>query len=285
MFNSIFVTSLLLAAALQGGVSIQDPRFPGLEAQFSASVEKAGEIVKPLPGGVLVNSDRVHRFFSDRANKVYLGYDVLLEAGRDSHTVQIRVEPLTAPPSELALMGMNADWTQLSLPTTPVIPEIRLGASVKLDLLVNPATGQKIVDSITVKRRGATNSPPREFTAADAELRFDHPQLRVDGNALPPRDSAGISGAAVWFYVPGRGRFVLSLSSHSGFQKTGEVNGTLLTLREASGVLEIESRQPIAPGSGNFFIYVRHDPSWKPAGSSDNASFLSGAADRVEWIR
>jgi hypothetical protein len=278
---SALVSSLLMAAMLQGGVTIRDRRWPALEVQFSATVEQSGQAARVLPGGVRVDGDRVHRTISDNPHKVYFGYDVVLESGRTNGTFQIRIEPLNVPPSEMALLGMNPGWTGLSLPVSPVIPEIRLGATVKLDLLVNPSTGEKIVDSLTVKALGISNSPPREFKETDAELRFVQPQLRVDSNRVSSPDNGGISGAAVWFYVPGHGRFVMSLAPHSGFQKTGEVNGTLLTLHDGPHVIEIESRQPIAPGSGSFFVYVRQDSQWKPSGTS----VLYGAADRVEWIR
>jgi len=283
--SSVLVLTLLLTPALPAlGVSVYDQRLPGVEIEFSAVLEPAGSASGPLPGGVWLKAGRIHRTFSDSVNRVYFGYDVLIEASKDGRSFQIRVEPLTASAEVLTKIGLNPAWTRLTLPAAPVIPEIRLGATVKLDVLINPATGQKLVDAIAVKRRGASKSPPREFTVADAQLRFDRPQVQIDGSPLPTSGNPGVSGAGVWFYVPGRGRFVLSLSQQPGFRKTGEVSGVRLVVREESSLLEIESREPIAPGEGNFFVYVGRDPAWAPPAQGQRR-FMMGAADRMEWIK
>jgi hypothetical protein len=40
----------------------------------------------------------------------------------------------------------DAGWTFLGLPKYPAIPNVKQGGTVALDLLVNAATGQKVVD-------------------------------------------------------------------------------------------------------------------------------------------
>lgn len=269
----------LLAALPVLGVSVRDPRWPQIEFEFSAALEPADSGSANLPGGVLVRAGRVYRIFSDTVHGIYFGYDVVLEGPPDGTQFQIRVEPFSAPPQ---LMGLNPAWTKLSLPGNPLMTELRLGATMKLDLLVNPATGQKIVDSITIRQRGTNRKPPRDFTVADAMLRFDRPELGVDGTVVG--NSGGISGIVVWFYAPDRGRFVVSLVPHPGFQKIGEVTDTRLTIRDESTVYEIDSRNSIAPGEGTFFIYVRHDRGWRPQGDAASR-FQMGAADNPNWIR
>jgi hypothetical protein len=262
------------------GVSVIDPRWPGIEIEFNATLEPVNAASPTLPGGVLLKNGRTHRVLQDAPHKVYFGYDVVIEASPDASVFQIRVEPLSADAT--GSMGMNSGWAKLALPNYPVIPEIRLGATVKLDLLVDPATGQKIVDSITVKQRGVSAAAPRDFAVTDAELMFDRPQLRV-GGAVVPTGGAGISGAAVWFYVADRGRFTFTLAPHPelGFQRIGEVSGVKLTIRDGTTLYEFECQRPIAPGSGNFFVYGRHEPAWR-LGSE---RFTMGSADRAELIR
>jgi hypothetical protein len=233
---------------------------------------------------VLLKDGRIHRAIQDAPHKLYFGYDVIIEGSKNGQAFQIRVEPLSAvaPPS----MGMNPSWNKIALPYYPVIPEIKVGATVKLYLLVNPATGQKIVDSITVKERGVSSEPAREFTAADAELNLMRFQLRVDGVSVPTK-SMGTSGAAVWFYVENRGRFTMTLAPHPelGFRRMGEVSGVKLTIRDGATRYEFDSQTPIAPGSGNFYIYVRHEPSWRLPSILGSGPFTIGSADRVEYIR
>lgn len=271
-----------LAVAPLPGVSILDRRWPGLEIEFKASVEPAGSGPEELPGGVLVRPTRVYRLIQDAAHQTYFGYDVIVDSSDGGKTFQVRAEPLSAPSSELT--GLNTSWTRLSLPSKPVIPVVRIGATVKLELLVNPASGQKIVDAITVRERNAPNSPPRQFTAADAELRVDKPRLRINGGEIPIDYPGGTMGAAIWFYIADRGRFVVSLEPHAGSQRTGEVTFKRMTIRDGPDVYEVESESAVAPGSGTFFLHVRRDPAWRPGGSAKSA-FQLGSADRPEWIR
>ena len=273
--------ALALAATPLLGVSVMDRRWPGIEIEFKASLEPSGSGVSELPGAVVMGKGRIYRLIQDAPHHVYFGYDVILEASPDGQTFQVRAEPLSASPDELRNMGLNPDWTKLSLPANPVITGVRIGATVQLDLLENRTLGQKIVDSITVRPRGSRSSPPRDFTVADAELQFKQVQLRVNGSPVPI-GSFGTGGAAVWFYVPGHGRFVFSLAPHPelGFVRMGQVNGTRLTLTLGADTFELDSTGVIASTSGAFHIYGRHDDWTPPSGG-----FTMGSADHPESIR
>lgn len=259
------------------GVSILDRRWPGLEIAFNASVEPAGSGPAELPGAVLMRTVRVHRVIQDAAHQIYFGYDVLIDS-IDGKTFQLHAEPLSLTAAEIS--GVNPAWARLSLPSKPVIPEIKLGATVKLELLVNPATGQKIIDAISVRERDRT--APRQFTVADVELQVERVRVRVNGQETPFTFAGGLSGSALWFYVPERGRFVVSLEPHTNSQRTGEVRFKKVTIRVGADVLEFESDREIAPGSGTFFLHVRHDRNWQPW---DGSKFQMGSADRAEWVR
>lgn len=273
------LSAFLLAVLPAFGVSVTDPRWPRIRFEFSAGVEPTGGISGDLPGGVKIANGRVYRIIQDAKNKTYFGYDVVLDGSPSGERFQIRVEPLSTPPESV---GMHPAWKKLSLPGSSAIADLRVGATAKFDLLMNPATGEKIVDSITIIERGRDRTPPRDFAVTDAVLHFDRPELIVDGAAIG--SSGGMTGVAVWFYTPDRGRFVLSLVPHPGFQRMGEVTDTRLTVKDESAVYEIHSRNSIAPGEGTFYIYVRHDRGWRPRGD-DAKRLLLGAADNPDWIR
>jgi hypothetical protein len=246
-------------------------------------VEPPGENPRgPLPGGVIVYQGRVHHIISDSANKRQFGYDLLVEPSPDGNTVQLRIEPVkpSNPPVFSALPG----WTLLELPKYPVIPKVRVGDTVALDLLVNPATGQKIVDYLTVVRR--TEGPSHDFTLADVELTLMEPRVRLNGKLVETTDNfqGGISGTVVWLYLAGHGRFVLSLFPNEklGFRKNGVTSFNTLTFREGAAEYRVDCNRAIAPGSQRYNLYVVHEPEWRPWRSED--LFTVGSADQAELV-
>ena len=88
---------------------------------------------------------------------------------------------------------------------------------------------------------------PRDITTSDVELRIHAPRLNVNGK-LDPSTSArddDAAGAYVWIYVQNHGRYILSLSPHPGFSKTGEVRGSNSDLQRRSRITT-----PSAPRHG-----------------------------------
>jgi hypothetical protein len=164
--------------------------------------------------------------------------------------------------------------------------------------MVNPATGQKMVDYLTVfsgrstmsvaresdKLPAMASDRPRDFTVEDAVIQLEHPAIKVNGSAKG--DWGGtISGRAVWFYVEGHGRFVMTLAPHAalGFQKAGEVRANMLTIRSGYDAFEIKCRSDIA-GDAVYNLYVHHDPAWRPRGSEASPKFLLGAGDQASSL-
>ena len=120
------------------------------------------------------------------------------------------------------------------------------------------------------------------------ELRLDDFRISVNGTVLDASTRVGgsISGAALWFYVPERGRFVMSLLPNPklGFRRAGEVTNALLSFTEGSDRYDIKSTSRIVPADGRFNLYVLHDPEWRPTGDEANSPIIVGAADRAEWL-
>jgi hypothetical protein len=233
-------------------------------------VEPPGENARErLPGGVVVYQGRVLHTIDDSANKREFAYELLLEPSQDGNTVQIRVESVRLPnPWQFAA---SPGRTLIELPKYPVIPKVKVGDTVALDLLVNPATGQKIVDYLTVVRRGGeTAEPARDFTVADADLRIDRPRVSVNGKLVYASANSGdsVSGTEVYIYLAGHGRFMLSLAPHEKhpYQKNGVASGNTITFHDGTTEYRVECATRVVPGEGRYNLYVVHEPGWTGMG-------------------
>ncbi len=266
--------------AQDGPLSVSDPSWKGIEIRFATKIEPSGT---RLSGGVVVEPGRVHHIINDAAHKRYFGYDLQLDAAADGQTAQLRIEPLHA--TRAGELSGGAGWLRLDLPKYPVIPNVKLGDTVALDLLVNPATGQKIVDYLTVLRKGEMNplNAARDFTLADVEMMLDQPEVSVNGKLAMTRKPGGVSGAVVWLYIADHGRFILSLVPNEklGFKKSGAVSADGLLFREGETEYRVQCNSRVAPGSGTYNLYVVHEPDWRPPISAD---FRLGSADKAEWV-
>jgi len=246
-----------------------DPSWKGLQIRFVSRVDPPGpNSTGALSGGVVVEEGRAHHLIDDPAHKSYFGYDIVLEPAADGNTARIRIEPLR--PLRTGVSG-PAGWTLLRLPRYPVIPNVKVGDTVALDLLVNAATGQKIVDYLTLERRASPKGrEPHDFTVDDLELALSQPQVWVDdklGGAY--KYPMGASGSVVWFYLAGHGRFNLSLFPYprfGGFKKNGVVSANTAIFRDGKSEFRVESSSAIAPGSGVYNLYVWKEPEWPGLG-------------------
>ena len=284
---------LLAAVAVRADAQVvaAGKNWPGVQVSFAARLEPPPgpgtdpavlrELKRDVPGGVVVN-DGVHRYWKDAEQKAYLGYDVIVASASSPGVFQLRILPLSLTPQQMAIHGIAETWTRLTLPKYPVISDVRAGDTVAIDLMVNPATGQKLVDYLTVAAT-QPQAPPdaRDFPAPD--LFLNHPRVFVNGVPAPSTmdTRGGIKGAPIWFYWQGgEGRLIFSLAPdmHSRLKKIGEVAGNLITLRDGADTIRIECSDPIAQGSGPYNLYVLHDRSWRPSGADVNEPYLFGSA-------
>jgi hypothetical protein len=121
---------------------------------------------------------------------------------------------------------------------------------------------------------------PQAFTVADAELQVGEPSLSVNERVASAAGSLKAThGALIYFYVPGRGRYILSLVPRPelGFTRVGEASGGFLKWTADNDTFSVESSVIIAPGGGPFFIYVLHDPEWQPTASAARGRVLTGS--------
>jgi hypothetical protein len=256
-----------------------------------------------LGGGTIGGEGTIHRLMWDRRQRVYFGYDVAIEPLAEPNTYRMTFRELTLSSDDAHVLGGDpSSWTPLPAPDWggPAVRTVRAGEILALDLLTNNSTGQKIVDYVTVQAPSAkpTADPwhadfiyetgaPRDFRSDDAALEIRLPEVSVNGNLGTSAATTGVVayGAAVWFYLPSHGRFVLTLTPHPdlGFRSAGEIRGSTLTFTSGNDTFNLVSSGRIAPGSGPFNLYVLHEPDWRPP-ETDGKSQVWGSADRLDQL-
>jgi hypothetical protein len=277
--------NLLLLGFFAVGLFAQEHKLTafsnGVEVEFLAKVEPDGGV--SLPGAVAVEKDgTVHRQISDRQNRRQFGYNLRVEPLPDPQTVRVRIAPLT-------LFGTLDGWTSIALAKYPDLPVVRIGETVAFDLLANPATGQKIVEYLTLRRsefeRLRASGSPTDFTLADVNFTLDEPRVWTNGKLEEATvdNSYGVSAHILWLYLP-EGAFEISVppETSQGFRKAGLVAGKTLVFREGSNEYRVESETPIVPGEGLYNVYILRDPDWGPGPGKDG--FALGGADHPRQL-
>jgi len=256
-----------------------------------------------------------HRYFRNDIDFTYVGYDVLVEQDAQPDTFRVTLMDLGIGPLDFAISPNGSarptDWKKLQPPPLPGPRMVQLGDKVEVPVWIDPNTGQKLVDVFQVLKsapalqnfsnmlRTSTMAPPRaapvvptvsgtarEFHVEDAEMHLVQPRVTLNGTpqGSPMRGGQGATGTLIWFYLPNRGRYILSLAPRPalGFVKSGEVRGGAIQFKIEGDEFLMESYTPIAPGSAPYILYVLHDGDWEPTARNQAGQFLSGSVSPAE---
>jgi hypothetical protein len=124
----------------------------------------------------------------------------------------------------------------------------------------------------------------RDFYAEDAEFVLTSPVLSLNGSGfeLPKRLNV-VKGKFLWVYLPGHGRYFLSLSpdAEQGLSLAGQVGGSTLQFQSQNDEIQIDAADRILMGSATYNLYVGHQSDWLPANESDRSAALMGSTDRL----
>jgi hypothetical protein len=221
----------------------------------------------------------LRRFLLDDYRNLYVSYETTVETLPDG-TYRVSFGPSSSKPPR----GLSG-WTVVSPAKYPLPQVMRDEDSIRLELYSNGAaehTTRKLVDYVHVGRPDRMilhTDVAHDSYAEDAELGLTQPRFRVNGlaqDAVANPDT--IRGSALWLYVPGHGRYVLTLRAEAGFEGAGEVAGNSLMFMGADGnVFRIDTAERIAAGSGIYVVHVLPDPGWEPADPADRARIMIGA--------
>ena len=216
-----------------------------------------------------------HRVVSDKDGKVVFAYD--LEAGRGSAagTFVIRIKPVDPAYAHEIQKGPVATVTAVR-----EFNAVRAGQSVAIDILSNPATGDKIFDVLQPSQSG---EPPR---VGGEEFNFQNLEVWLNGHALPDLAGVSMTGAGAIVYIPGHGAYFVSLESRPHFQPAGHVERDRLWFDVDDDHVEIRSKGRLLAGSESRTVWVKHDPLFLPISEQErgNAAALDAklAAARAE---
>jgi hypothetical protein len=142
--------------------------------------------------------------------------------------------------------------------------------------------------------------PARDFSAGDAEMRLAQPRLTINGieesftqtqtgpggmlTSIPLNRNA--SGQLVWFYVPGKGRYILSLIARPEleFKKAGELRGGRIKFTVGADTFTLECPNEIAEGHAPYNLYVLSDPLYEPTSQRQKGQFAVGSVGVEELV-
>ena len=313
MRKTNFLFSLIVAA---GGLAVtaQNQTIQTGSASFGAGIHvKHVTVAEPglkgsdrtsFGGGFAYDAKVLHRWMTDRTAHAYFGYDMLVEPIAGSTQCRVSILPLSLSAIEINKRDphsdLDASWTLLRLPMYPAPQLVEPSETIALDLLVNPDGKQKVVDYLQAscereqRARGQTHdivgsndtantAPARDFTIGDVVLNVTTATLYVNGQMVGGMPVVGdASGPIVWFYFPGKGRFLVSVAPQnvSGFQKAGMIRGGSISFDSDGNHYEIRGTHSILGNNGAWNAYVLFDPLYQPKGS--NAEF--GGGDSVDKL-
>jgi len=295
-----------LAAAQEGGrrnvvVPLAEGGFVAFKsetawsgARGSASIASGSLITQgEFRAQAFVDDNRViHRVLADAAGKYVFGYDLLIEAVPVSRTFTIAVAPLDSQ-IENKLLAEGSKVQPARIATLPQAGEPEIlddGDSFALDLLVNQKTGVKIVDLVKVSFDRSNlwdDNPrnlPRDFTLDAVPLRVIDFRLLVDGNLLAAgKPGTKFTGALIWCYVEGQGRFIFSLVPREGyeFQKVGIIEDQRIEFTLKGRHYEWLSSEPILPSRGSWNLWMLHDPTYVPFGTQEVSKQEKSKLDKM----
>jgi hypothetical protein len=263
----IILIALAATSSIYGaddGLRVSHPAWKGLAIRFVTKSEPPKEGDGQLHGGVLSDRDHDgvwHHFIDDPVHKIKFGYDLTLTPAADGASADIHIQPL-----HTSDVSAEPGWKLLGPVKYPVIPNVKLGDTVVLDLLVNSASGEKIVDYLTLER---WNGPPatqaHDFTLSDVKLYLDRPRVWINGKLAQAtaQEKGGTAGNEVWFYLTGYGRYTFSLfpTVKHGSYKGGTVTGKAITFQDGSTAFRLQCESRIAPGNGVYKLSRRHNTS------------------------
>jgi hypothetical protein len=261
------------------------------------------------PQVLLADNHVVHRVLVDAEGNFVFGYDLVVEPVAATKQFKVSVKPLSAEfeeqlrarqPTTTATGANRAPQNVSTLPRSGDAQLIDDGDAFALDLLVNAETGVKIVDVVKVSFERAKlwsaprrSVPLRDFTLGNVELAMRDYKLTINGELIGggggQKPSRGFAGALIWFYVPERGRFIVSLMPHEGynFQKVGRIENNKISFTLGGDVYEWTSSAPVVGNGGNWNLWVLQDAGYISdfASAAQITEGRAPEASSPEWLR
>jgi hypothetical protein len=313
---SLLVVLLLLPASAfgqQGGqhdgnpvvVSLPQGGFAGFKIEVSpvnspTFLRKRSGILPPFLSRVVMGEgNTLHRLLVDEQGRFVFVYDLVIVELDSPKRFEVSARA-PDPGFQQSLRAHNASALQnvadAGLPTLATATErqtVAEGETVALDLLINEPLGVKVVDYITVASERSLLSPSRparparDFGVYNVELAIKNYQLYVDEKPVYTSGLRNCTGAMVWFYLPGHGRFIFSLVPYDGypFRKVGTIEDNKITFTWKGVRYQWVSREPIVGSGGLWNLWVLRDEQYVDIFDRPTVHMEQKVAKRGERIR
>ncbi len=236
------------------------------------------------------SENTMHRLITDKKNRLYFGYDLAVIPQSEKGKFKVSIKPLSIDPNKLMINLDNL--TAQILPKYPDEILVDDGDTITLEILENPQTQIKILDliKVTTENRSIGNyfserKPARDFTVDDVELQLSNLEVFVNGEKVGK--GGGVSGANIYFYLPDKGRFIMSPFPRKGYslQKTGVIENNKISFTFNGDNYKFVSTSPILGSGGKWNLWIFHDTDYRSSFTfSSNSPYEYGAADKIEFL-
>ncbi|HLK17967.1 MAG TPA: hypothetical protein VKT81_03390 [Bryobacteraceae bacterium] len=258
-----------------------------VEIQIAVIVRPEGFSEQISAGGITSarEADGASHYIIDQAHRQYFGYDVSAENTSTAGEYRLTISPLTWTPSK-----EQGQLSPVLLPKYPAPQILRESDTMELVVLSSPDGKQQVVDYIQVRHKPdppepaalSSKSAAKDYVPDDGPIKFNFDSYAIWVNGAKysgSTDSYWQSGATLWFYFPGEGRYLFSLIPQEGFSKAGEIRDNAIAFEAGGRQIEIiTTKLIVGDSSGAWNLYSFHDPVFQ----AENASSLQFGVGRLK---
>lgn len=226
-------------------------------------------------------SNTIRRVFIDSGGSLYFGYALVVEPLPSGKQFKVSVRPLSAEDEQelrarksFQTRQIHPNYNSAALSRSSAPQTIADGDTFALDVLVNPKTGDKVTDYVTVsvsearlRETSTVDTEPRDFTLEDVTMKMINYQLFINNELVAGgKRSGAAAGPVIWFYLQDRGRVIFSLTPRAGydFQKLGTIERNRMKFTLNNELYEWVSDVPVVDADGHWNLYVLYDPNYVP---------------------
>ncbi|MCE5307299.1 MAG: hypothetical protein LLG20_06630 [Acidobacteriales bacterium] len=197
--------------------------------------------------------------------QTYVGYEMEISSlGNGQYLMSPK--PLTRTLSQLTPLAVGS-YRQVASPPLPASRIVRVGEAFDVDLIVVPEKDERVFSRIELSaapfgKPSWRDAPPEQQRFAGMMLELSAPKLYQNGALIAEAPNAG-QGGSVWFYLPDRGRYLMSLtnSGNLNFAEAGVLRGNTIEFQVGGESFQLTGVQSVN-GGGDRAVYVCHEQSF-----------------------
>lgn len=170
--------------ALPAHAQLLGQAYPHFELRADPPLPRTQVVAGYLQAGRNSNQSAVigHRYFYDEAAHTFYGYDIVIQLEPYGTRYDVLYYDLSIGPLDFPDVPADAldptIWKKLALPALPVAHSIRVNEALENVVSVDPATGQRLIDSMYIMPGSQANSARVGFVSAQQPIQFT-PNLRA----------------------------------------------------------------------------------------------------------